>query len=49
MVLEMSSSSTKEMEVFDCGSISMRRVDFFLSAKAAAKLTAVVVLPTPPF
>lgn len=32
-----------------CGSRSMRSVWIFFSARAAARLTAVVVLPTPPF
>src|SRR5438045_3930970 len=34
---------------FACGSRSTRRVWTFFSASAAARLTAVVVLPTPPF
>ena len=32
-----------------CGSMSMSRVRFSATASAAARLTAVVVLPTPPF
>jgi hypothetical protein len=34
---------------FDCGSKSMSNVDFSAIAMQAARLIAVVVLPTPPF
>src|SRR5207247_936239 len=46
---EMSSKEKKVRVLFACGSRSMRRVRLFLRANAAARLTAVVVLPTPPF
>src|SRR5207253_11215810 len=41
--------STKLMVEFDCGSRSISSVLKLLLATAAARLMAVVVLPTPPF
>src|SRR5262245_47724004 len=41
--------SRYDIVLLACGSRSMRRVRFFRSANAAARLIAVVVLPTPPF
>ena len=41
--------SRKDMVLLAWGSRSMRRVFFCRSANAAARLIAVVVLPTPPF
>src|SRR5215468_11584951 len=41
--------SPRPLEAFDCGSQSMRRVLTSAAANDAAKLIAVVVLPTPPF
>jgi hypothetical protein len=43
------SGSRNEMELLACGSRSRRRTRFPLRAKAAARLMAVVVFPTPPF
>ena len=37
------------VEAFPCGSRSMHTTSAPRSASAAARLTAVVVLPTPPF
>jgi hypothetical protein len=37
------------MELLDCGSMSINSVRLPRMARAAAKLMAVVVLPTPPF
>jgi hypothetical protein len=37
------------LEAFDCGSQSMRKVLTSAAANDAARLIAVVVLPTPPF
>src|ERR1700750_809295 len=41
--------SRKEMELFPCGSRSSRSTRRPFCANAAARLTAVVVFPTPPF
>ena len=41
--------SRKDIELLACGSRSTRRVFLPLLARAAARLMAVVVLPTPPF
>ena len=41
--------SRYDIVLFACGSRSIRSVRFFRSANAAARLMAVVVLPTPPF
>src|SRR4030095_12848328 len=49
MERSMLRGSKKEMELFACGSRSRRRTRFPLRAKAAARLMAVVVFPTPPF
>ena len=45
----MSAESKKAMVVLACGSRSISRVFFLRWAMAAARLMAVVVLPTPPF
>src|SRR5512134_3275472 len=37
------------LDAFDCGSRSTSRVGRSAAARLAARLTAVVVLPTPPF
>ena len=39
----------RPLVVFPCGSQSIRRTLTSLAARAAAKLMAVVVFPTPPF
>src|SRR5215469_1734173 len=39
----------RPVEAFPCGSRSISRTRSSLAASAVAKLTAVVVLPTPPF
>src|SRR2546427_4365295 len=41
--------SRNDIVLFACGSRSMRSVGLPRSARAAARLMAVVVLPTPPF
>src|ERR1051326_6693790 len=41
--------SRNDIVLFACGSRSMRSVFLLRSANAAARLIAVVVLPTPPF
>ena len=43
------SMKPRPCDAFPCGSMSKRRVFFSRAAKLAAKFTAVVVLPTPPF
>src|SRR2546421_329382 len=45
----MERGSRNEMELLLCGSRSSRRTRRPLRANAAARLTVVVVLPTPPF
>src|SRR5262249_25837828 len=42
-------SMPKPVVLFPCGSRSIRRLFFSLTARDAAKLIDVVVLPTPPF
>ena len=37
------------VDAFPCGSKSIKRTFLFVAARLAARLTAVVVLPTPPF
>ena len=49
MVLGSARMSTKDIELFPCGSKSSRSVLRPFEAKAAERLMAVVVLPTPPF
>ena len=41
--------NTKPLEAFACGSASTTSTDFSRVASDAARLTDVVVLPTPPF
>src|SRR5687768_18508106 len=49
--IDLSSDSTSRYDIvlFACGSRSMSSVRLLRRAKAAARLMAVVVLPTPPF
>lgn len=47
--LTLRRSTPTPLEEFPCGSTSTRRVFFPFAPSAAERLTAVVVLPTPPF
>ena len=42
-------STPQPIVALPCGSISISKTRFLIARKAALKLTAVVVLPTPPF